>query len=236
MRMQSNHTRQHRAFTLIELLVVIAILALLVSLLLPALRKATQMAKDVYCRNNLRTVGFQLTLYAEDNNGAVPFSQINTPKYLNIHEVLYEYAYPQTVDANKFKIRLGSTPRKSSASKIYCPAWEISSPTLDYTVTTHVNGFTVYPRASMSWADTWAIQYLYKFPSRVWTFYDGKACVDNKALATSLSYRHLNNANAVRVDQSVTSVTLNDINGLPSYATSDMLRGGVTAINPTTPP
>lgn len=64
------HFNQKKGFTLIELLVVIAIISLLVSILLPSLQTARELAKTTACSANLKTCGVTYAMYMADYDGA----------------------------------------------------------------------------------------------------------------------------------------------------------------------
>ncbi|MDY6914332.1 MAG: type II secretion system protein, partial [Planctomycetota bacterium] len=83
-----------KGFTLIELLVVIAIISLLVSVTLPSLNKAKELARAVVCASNLRNIGLAMNLYMEDNGHKTypPKWVAQEPKTPPLQVLLFDYA------------------------------------------------------------------------------------------------------------------------------------------------
>lgn len=71
-------TKRTKAFTLIELLVVISVIALLLSVLMPALQAARRKAREVVCTSNLHQLGVAALAY-EQNNGRLPLHYTENP-------------------------------------------------------------------------------------------------------------------------------------------------------------
>ena len=73
--MRQTSLARPRAFTLIELLVVIAIIAILAAILFPVFAKARERAKITTCISNLKQVGTQFTMYANDHEQHLPYAK-----------------------------------------------------------------------------------------------------------------------------------------------------------------
>ena len=81
-------TPNKRGFTLIELLVVIAIIAILASLLLPALSRAKNTGHGAACLNNLHQIGLALSLYVQDNDDRLPKSPMMPSADTNMTSIM----------------------------------------------------------------------------------------------------------------------------------------------------
>lgn len=104
-------------FTLIELLIVIAIIAILASMLLPALNKARNRARTATCQNNQKQSGQVLLFYAEDNKGYLPAASIVWPAML----AEKGYLPGLSVDGDRFT-------NNGGARYLMCPSLPVLNP------------------------------------------------------------------------------------------------------------
>src|SRR5262245_13001730 len=112
--------RTTSAFTLVELLVVIGIIALLISILLPALGSARRQANTVKCAASLREIGNYFRMYGIENRGLYPPGQLapGTGQSYVIQGVSYPSPPPTLIPAYWFNFltKYGTKAKLGSAS------------------------------------------------------------------------------------------------------------------------
>jgi prepilin-type N-terminal cleavage/methylation domain-containing protein/prepilin-type processing-associated H-X9-DG protein len=120
----------HRsAFTLVELLVVIAIIAILSSLLLPALARSKSTAKRIQCLSNLRQMGIAANIYVADNAEFYPIAYYQGRN----NGVVYSYAWDlTTIESGSGMVIGGLLWESAGTGQIQqCPSFTGSANWLD---------------------------------------------------------------------------------------------------------
>ena len=131
-----------KGFTLIELLVVIAIIALLLSILLPALKNAREQGKRAVCLSNVGQLSMAWMLYADDNDGKLvePWSRgLPPPPYCWVYSPDPDAVESEQVAAVEKGLLF---PYTESANLYKCPTGE-KGELVTYSIVCTMNGETV---------------------------------------------------------------------------------------------
>lgn len=197
-------------FTIIELLVVISIIAILASLLLPALRNAKEKGKDIMCKSNMRQSGYAMQSYIGDSDGILvlgSYSGAGTSKtwieyvngdlggsvYLSKNDAaICPSFYPERYFSRSYIY--GAHSKTTYLQGTFLPAGYTSGPFIKVSAVSSPASQWILGDSAANWAviSRWAQAYL---------IYDAPSGTD-----CGLHIRHFNGANFLFLDGHVTGV------------------------------
>lgn len=128
---QNRNSCPTAGFTLIELLVVVAIIALLISILLPALSNAREQSKQLVCNTNLRSQGQAAFFYAEANRDTIVRGETAD---LHFASCLLQGLYYEGPIMNLWRRRLAFVEACRRTKLLQCPRFPKPRQALDYVV------------------------------------------------------------------------------------------------------
>ncbi len=145
-----------RNFTLIELLVVIAIISILAAMLLPALKRARETAKQIKCAGNLKQIGLYTFNYCSEYDGFMPSPKYWLKELLPVMNLETSVAYPRQSLSTSMEIFLcPSTARPPTSSPCWTGNYDGEEYSFSYCPTQRDNYATGFNGVEGGWGFSW---------------------------------------------------------------------------------